>query len=71
MIQADIQLAAPKPVQLIVVEAVTHSMDPVYMGVLILTLSQSTALVRKQEGIFLITFLLFNSDDHFVKYMVM
>lgn len=45
--QADIQPAALKPVHLIVVEVVTHLTDPVYMGVLILTLSQSTASVRK------------------------
>lgn len=44
--QLGIQTAASIPVHLNVVEAVTHSMDPVYMGVLILTLSLSTALVN-------------------------
>lgn len=44
--QADIQPTAPTPVHLIVVEAVTPSMDPVYMGVLILTLSLLIASVR-------------------------
>lgn len=45
--RADIQPTAPKPVHLNVEEAVTPSMDPVYMGVLILALSLSTASVRK------------------------
>lgn len=45
--QADIQPTAPTPVHLIVVEAVTPSMDPVYMGALIQTLSLSTVSVRK------------------------
>lgn len=50
--RADIQPTAPKPVHLNVEEAVTPSMDPVYMGVLILALSLSTASVRnnQQEG---------------------
>lgn len=41
-----IQTDAPGDVHLNVVEAVTPSTDPVYMGVLILTLSPLTALVR-------------------------
>lgn len=44
--QPDIQQTAPKSVQLNVVEVVTPSMDPVYMGALILALSLSTASVR-------------------------
>lgn len=46
MIKIGIQTAATMHVQLIVVEAVTPSMDPVYMGVLILTLSLLIASVR-------------------------
>lgn len=57
--QADIQQAAPKSVHLNVVEVVTPSMDPVYMGVLILALSLSTASVTKlpTKRFFHITFL--------------
>lgn len=47
MIQGDIRTDVPRFVPLIVQEAVTPSMDPVYMGVLILALSLSTASVRK------------------------
>lgn len=41
-----IQTDAPRRVHLNVEEVVTSSMDPVYMGVLIRTLSPLTALVR-------------------------
>lgn len=50
-----IQLDVPRLVHLNVEEVVTPSMDPAYMGVLILTLPPLTALVRilpEKEGFF-------------------
>lgn len=66
--QADIQQTAPKSVQLNVVEVVTPSMDPVYMGALILALSLSTASVIKlsTKRFVHITLILFNHDDNCV-----
>lgn len=46
MIHRGIQLDVPRFVHPNVEEAVTPSMEPVYMGVLILALSLSTASVR-------------------------
>lgn len=45
--RADIQPTAPKPVHLNVEEAVTPSMDPVYMDVLNQTHSQLTVSVNR------------------------
>lgn len=54
MIQDGIRTDVPRFVPLIVKEAVTPSMDPVYMDVLTQTLSQLTVLVNRLKYFFFI-----------------
>lgn len=54
MIQDGIRTDVPRFVTLNVKEAVTPSMDPVYMDVLTQTLSQLTVLVNRLKYVFFI-----------------
>lgn len=54
MIQDGIRTDVPRLVPLNVKEAVTPSMDPVYMDVLTQTLSQLTVLVNRLKYVFFI-----------------
>lgn len=65
----DASRYSPRLVHTNVVEVVTPSMDPVYMGVLIPTLSPLTVLVRvllEKEGFFPETLLCIPGDIHIV-----